>query len=452
MIETSFKEIESIDNGNLSASLISDLTKIIEYLLESKALKYYENVLNIVQVLAISNCYSCEQLINTVVLISSSIYNFTNETDLIKILQLLLIILNPDIVTKESLCSSVYTICYYSFNTKNLLFWNIAISVLRQMYTLLFPLLSDQNPKLIPICLHQLENLAELMHNKHKYMQAIGIDFLFLIFKNYTKEIALIKTEDYIKNLNEKLLLHLNDPMIEMSLLIKIVKFVTSAIQLSSKFCELLVPVFGWASSSSVLKKYLLLEVLKELLSSFEVLVTLGENSVDSSKAHPLQEIIWRMLKIKKMTIKLQRRNNVKPLSILDSVKTLGDISDSLLYKKSIIYREHMNQMLIKVLYELTKTIQDIFALEYISSNKSFSSRQIEVIISSLKDVWSELCELFMSLLNEAQNEEEVQETLNVAQNLIEIAGKLKLTPQMNEVLKKLCELSLPLHFGISFS
>lgn len=437
------------------SSLVPGLVELAEKLLSAETLKSYENLLSIIQVFAANNCFTSEQLTKVVTLIAESISKFGNEADVIKILQVLLIVLNSDSVTINSLCLSVYTICLYSFNMKSFLFWNTAISVLRQMYSLLFPLLSaeTEDANLLCVCFCQLDKLEELVHNRHKYIQAIGIDFLFLIFNEHGPSIASARmSEEYFGKLCGGLLELLTDLATDLPLLVRAVKLSASAVKLSPRFGDLLVPMFAWVSSPVAWKKYLLLEVFRELLGSAQAVVLLSARAVDTSKLHPIKEIISRMLKIRKMAMKLPKKSSVKSLSILNSVKTLGDISDSILHKTPTIFREQLNLMLIHTVSRLIKTAKEILALEQIpmnaSSNAPFTSRQSEIIVSPLRDSWDELCELLAYLLNEVQAEDTVQSTLALIHSSIKIAGRLNLIPQVNKLLKKLCMLSLPQHFS----
>ena len=118
--------------------------------------------------------------------IDSKLVDTGDEMTIIKIIQILLIIINRNDVSKPPFADHLLSLCLKVFANKSQLIRNNILPVLRELYHLVFELFAKEiiiqqvSSELHKVCYNQLKQLIEITKGKYKdnIFKGLGIDII----------------------------------------------------------------------------------------------------------------------------------------------------------------------------------------------------------------------------------------------------------------------------------
>ena len=425
--------------------------------LSSKTLISYADILAVIQTLSEGSLLSIEQIEKVLNYIADSIILINNETDVFKIMQLIIVFINKNVVINMS--SKILFILLKAFSINNVIVQNTIGSILRRMYSILFSSLTLQDVEkddtgTFKICYEQLEVILKLIKNERKDMKhtIIGMDLLNVIFDEFGPMMTKSKKirNEYIQSLIPILFNYLNDKNNSFGLLFHVVNLAIQTMISFTNYYGLILPILKWQDSDADWKKYLALEAIGVILGSSKQIPVLYSTINSETNTNMLNAIISTLLRMLKSIEFYENDIEVVPKPIiLGKEKLFIDIGKWLVNKPPELFYYHFLWSITEILLIFIRSIEELAIVEKFEFTGllqiTFTSHQINRLIKPLEDIWKSVNILLLFLYKEASNENNIQKILMSLQCFVKIMAGTRLIPQMNEVIKTLCKLSLPI-------
>ena len=434
------------------------LIKSIDILLTSNLLKSYKEIINILQLLITEECFLIEEKLKLISYLPPIIDSLTNEKDIIQVLQIFFIVINKETITQPGLCSMIMNVFNENMFNKSPLICLTVISIVKQMNILLFSLLTIEdtelkNTEIFNICEKQLAYFIKSASEKTTplLLLIVSLDAIFVLLHEAGN--VILKSKSFVNMFTKSLLPALQSYLKNLTtpfcLLYRVMRLGAKLMVYSSKFFFLLYPIMSRLDSEP--SCYLVLE-------SFSIILSVTSNvAVAFSRANDSRLINEILIELGKIAKKLTSKTNVterKKIIIIRSMKNVMKTDDVNVTELPSINHYSFISLITEILIQIIQGMEELFLQEKIQSGEvyegAFTQRQIENLIASLKENCDRMYELFITLLKESQDENNIQRILKGIKSLISMTGSTKLKVQMHSMLKHLCQLSLPLKLGNS--
>lgn len=382
----------------------------------------------------------------------------SSEKDVIRALQMLSIVANKETVVLPGLCPMVMGVFAKVVYSKNALVRDTGISVMKQINSLLFSLLTLKDAELetsdlFHVCAKQFIYFTKTASERTTplLLLLVSIDGVFTLL--HERSSAILKSKSFNGELTASLLPALQSYLKNVStpfpLLYRVMRLSAKLMVHSSKFFSLLLPIMSKLNSGTNCYIYLALESLSMVLS-------LPSNvAVSLSKINNSRLLTEILIELNNLVKKLGAHGNVvknKKVAIIKSMRNVMNVEDLNVLEPPVIDRHSFASLILEILLESVQGIEDLLLQEQIACGEiyetAFTQRQLEDLIIPLKENWGQAHELFLALLKDTKDENTIQRILKGMKSLVNITGTVRLTPQMYTTLKALCHLSLPLELS----
>jgi hypothetical protein len=210
--------------------------------------------------------------------IANKLVDTEDEMTIIKIIQILLIIINRNDTSKPPFADHLLSLCLKAFINKSQLIRNNILAVLRELYHLLFELLTKEinaqevNSELHHACYNQLKQLIEIAGGKYKdtAFKGLGMDIITVILTECPlindAAISSLIQKAYAFTLSGCLVNELDN----YPLTIRAVKSVVQIIVTLKHSYTLLQPILLLANSENSWQRYLALEAFCSIFTDYK--------------------------------------------------------------------------------------------------------------------------------------------------------------------------------------